>query len=653
MLAAIKKMMKSWFVAGILGLLVLCMAFLGMAQFDPFKAQIGSWVVKAGSREISGPEFRAMFDQQKGRLEQQYQQQISNDMAVQNGFDRQVLDDMAQGEALMALLGRLGLRAPDSLVDEAMKEELLKAGMFDELTGKLNQGAYAEALQRMNLTDDMYRRSVADNIIRQQFVTSLTGGFQAPRIYSALQGAYLLQERDVNYFLITPASLGPVATPTEAELVAFMNENKDRLMRPEFRTLSVVRFNGEAYKEGMKADPAEVEKRFNFRKDSLSSPETRTVVQITVKSEKAGAEVSDRLKKGEDPAVVARSVGVEPVVYADKPRSALFDKAIGDAAFSLPEGGVSGPLKGELGMAVVKVESITAGKAANLEEHRAEIERDVIAAAANNKAYAEAQAYDDAHRQGASFAESVAKSGGKLITIGPVSAEGLAPDGKPVAGITKELIETAFATEAGQESQLVEVSAGDQFALRVEKVIPPALPPLSEVRDDLTKVIIGQKQAKMMQDRAEALSARLRKGEDIKAVAASGGYKLVSLGKLTRASAGDHKDLGDQVLQAALDGSKGQVFNAVVPRQGMLVGKITAVRSGSTAQIAQMTEQVRPTFSQSIYQDVVGSIQAHAKDKVTVKTDRARALTALGLDPKDYEDKAEEAKGDKKDAKSK
>jgi hypothetical protein len=95
------------------------------------------------------------------------------------------------------------------------------------------------------------------------------------------------------------------------------------------------------------------------------------------------------------------------------------------------------------------------------------------------------------------------------------------------------------------------------------------------------------------------------------------------------------------------------VFNAVVPRQGMLVGKITAVRSGSTAQIAQMTEQVRPTFSQSIYQDVVGSIQAHAKDKVTVKTDRARALTALGLDPKDYEDKAEEAKGDKKDAKSK
>ncbi|MBX3479152.1 MAG: SurA N-terminal domain-containing protein [Caulobacter sp.] len=656
MLAALKKFMKSWFAAGILGLLIVCMAFLGFGKFDPFSAQIGTWVIKAGNREVDGQEFKNAFERAKSQLEQQYQQKITNEVALQNGFDRQVLEELAQNEALSALLARLGLKASDSLIEEEMKAQLMQVpGLFDDITGKLNQGDFLRLLSDNNLTEAEFRKSIADGIVRQQFAGSLTAGLKAPRIYAALQGAYLLEQRDLTYFVVTPASVGKIEPPTEKEMQDFMKENSARLMRPEFRQISVVRFNSDEYIKDMKADPAEVEKRFNFRKDSLSAPETRSIVQISVKSEKAAAEAADKLKKGEDPAVVAKAAGVEPILYDDKPRSAMFDKVIGDAAFSLPEGGVSGPLKGELGYAVVKVTGITPGHAATLEDHRAEIEKDVIAAAANNKAYNQAQAYDDAHSQGASFAEAAAKAGVEVVTIGPVSAQGIGIDGTPVKGLSKELLDTAFATQAGQESQLVEISAGDQFAVRVDKVIAPALPPLSEIRGDLTKLLMGRKQAKMMQDRAEALSARVRKGESMEAVAASAGYKLVKLDKMTRAGAQDHEALGREVLSATLDGSQGQVFNAGLPKEGLMVGRISAVRSGSVSDVAQMTEQQRQNFTQSIFGDVVTSIQDYAKGKVTVKTNRDRALTALGVDPKDYAEKPVEAEtGDaKKDAKGK
>ena len=77
MLATIKKLMKSWFAAGILGLLVVCMAFLGLGT-DPFGrigAGMGNWVIKAGSTTVGPAEFRAIFDRMKKGAEQQGRKQ--------------------------------------------------------------------------------------------------------------------------------------------------------------------------------------------------------------------------------------------------------------------------------------------------------------------------------------------------------------------------------------------------------------------------------------------------------------------------------------------------------------------------------------------------------------------------------------------------
>lgn len=660
MLATIKKLMKSWFAAVLLGLVMISTAFLGtqMDVLGAISGNAGTWIIKAGDQTVTPTEFNALFTRMRKNAEQQYQREISTADAIRGGLEKQALEELMSSEAMSAMFKKMGLRAPTALVDEQMKQQLAQyPGVFDEITGELNPQALGSLLEQNGLDIDTYRKGLEGQIVEAQFVGGLTAGIKAPRIYSALQGAYGLEERDLDYFIVTPASVGAVPPPTDAEMQAFLKENAARLMRPEMRVLKLVRFNADDFQGKITADPAEVQKRFDFRKDSLSSPELRSYVQIPVKNAGQATQVAARLNKGEDPAAIAKAVGSSVVNNNDKPKSAIFDKAVAEAAFKLPAGGVSGALQGELGQSVIKVTKITPAKTATLEEHRAELEADVIKSTAANKAYEQAQAFDKLHGQGASFEQAAAKVGATVLTVPAVTAQGQSADPKTPVNpkiVTKEVLETAFGLPANSDSTLIEVTAGDQFFVRVEKIIPPSPPGLEEVRPELTKLLIGQKQTRMMQARAKELSDRARKGESMAAIAASGGYKLVSLPKMTRQGAQQHAALGNELLSTVFTGSTGQVFAVPVQGEGggLAVGKIGAIRPGEVGQVAQATEMGRQNFARGIFQDVDTTIRTWAKDTVKPKSDRARAIKALGEDPAAYEDKAAD-KDKTKDAKSK
>jgi peptidyl-prolyl cis-trans isomerase D len=134
-----------------------------------------------------------------------------------------------------------------------------------------------------------------------------------------------------------------------------MKEHADRLTRPETRVLSIMRVSAQALEPSVAVDQAEVQKTFNFRKDTLATPETRSIVQIVAPDAKAAGVIAQRLAKGDQPAVVASAYGRQPVMIADKPKSALPDRKVADAAFSLAVGQASGPITGDLGVSVIKV----------------------------------------------------------------------------------------------------------------------------------------------------------------------------------------------------------------------------------------------------------------------------------------------------------
>lgn len=627
MLAATRKFAKSWVAVVLMGLLIVSFAIFGIS--DVFTNRVGAWVIKAGGREVSAPDFKRMFDNWRQQAQQQSGEELPLELVVERGFDKRLMDEMATREAMAALITKMGITPSDKLIAEELRKS---PALFNPVSGAFDPAIYQQRLAENNLTPATYEGLLRDDIAQSHLSAGLASGLRAPRIYGALQSAFMLEQRDVAYFEVTAASVGQPPAPTDAEIQAFMKENASRLTRPEFRVLKIVRFTPQAFLGGVTVDPAEVQKKFDFRKDSLSTPETRTVLQIPVADAKTGAAVADRLRKGEDAAAVAKSVGRELVTINAKPKTAIPDRKVADAAFALKAGEVSAPIAGDLGVAVIKVVGVTPGKQATLEEMRPTLEAELRAEAANEKVYAQTQTYDDAHSGGASLTEAAAKAGAQVLTTPLISAQGMTPQGQPIQ-LPPALMKTAFELPAGGEGDVTELGNGEYFAVRVEQVVPPALPPLAEVKEQLSRIIVMQRTADRMRARADALAERVRKGESLDAVAASAGAQIKRAAGLSRLTAQQNQALSPQILGEAFAQKPGSVFTAQSSQFAFSVAKVENVRGGDQAQMAQAAEGMRRQLTYGIFQDMGQATAAYARKAVKVTTNLDRARAAIGVDP--------------------
>ena len=639
MLASIRAFAKSPAAAVLIGLLVVSFAVFGIR--DVFKGRIaGDAVITAGSRTLSPADFKREFDGYKSRVEQQVGQPITTEAAVANGLDRRVLEGLAGREAFAELVRKIGVAPSDKLI---VAEINRIPAFFDQVSGRFDKKAYQQKLGENGLTPAKFEGIMRDEIAQQHVGTGLVAGMRVPRAYTAMGAIYAMESRDIAYFPIEPTSVPQPAAPTDAQLTAFMKENAAQLTRPEFRVLTVVRFSPQMVAANLPIDEAELKKRFDFRKDTLSTPESRTVIQIPAKDPATAQQIGQRLAKGEAPAAIAKSLGVEVLTYENKPKTAIADRKVAEAAFRMLPGQMA-PVPGDLGLAVVKVVSATPGRAVTLDEVRPALEAEIRKDAAAEKVYAMTQAYDDAHQGGSSLAESAQKAGVPAVTIGPLAKNGRDLQGQPVEGLTQKLVETAFNLPAGGESEVEDAGGGEYFAVRVEKILPPSMPPLAEVKPQLTRVFMMREIAKRMQARADELSARVKKGESLDAVAASAGVSVTRVPGLSRQNAAQMQGMSQDILGKTFTSKQGDVFTAENNHFGFVVGKLESVHAGEGPTLARMAEDMRPQMSVALYRELAETARFAARQKIKVTIDAARARAALGLEPLDPKAAAKGAK---------
>jgi peptidyl-prolyl cis-trans isomerase D len=644
MLAAIRKFAQT-LVARIL-MAVLSVAFVVWGIRGGLTlGQHSSSVIVAGPRKVGVTELRRAWDNFKRGAEQQSGQPLSLDVADKNHLDRRVLDTLAAQEALNAVVARMGVHPSDKLLAAQIQKI---SAFFDPVTGRFDRKQYDRVMQQNGLTPQQFDVILADEIAQAHVASAIRAGIRAPRAYSALVAIYGLESRDFGYFPLGPQNVPPLAPPTDAQLTQLMKENASRLMRPEFRVLTVVRFSPALVGANLPVDEAELKKRYEFRKDTLGKPETRSLVQIPAKDAAAAAQIVERLKRGEQPQAIAKSLGVDAITYADKPKAAIPDRKVADAAFALPAGQVSGPIQGDLGLAVVKVTGVTPGHTPTLEELRPQLEAELRKDAAGEKVYELSQAYDDAHAKGASLAEAAKKAGVPAVTLPPLSREGVQANGEPVQGFPPKILETAFNLPQGGESEVEELGDGEYYAVKVEKIIAPAMPTLDEIRPDLTRYWMSREMMKRLKARADELTARLRKGESLEAVATAAGSKVTRAVGLTRAAAAQSKTLSQDALVKVFSGKAGDTIVAEDTSFGLVVGKLEGVHAGEPAKLAQMSETARPQLSQTISQELLGSASAGAtaelKRAKKLKINVALARSAIGMEAETPDAKGGQAK---------
>ena len=629
MLAQLRAMVKSPIITALLALLLASFLLWGIRDVFRFAGPGGGdAVVQAGSRSISPARFQQMFQDELKSYAQQTGQTISPQDAVRAGLDRQIVDAIALDESFAEYLRRTGVRPGDKLV----VDEIRKAPrFFNPVSGMFDKRAYEMFVQQqLGMSDAQFEGLLRDQLAQGQFVAGVAAGLQAPRLYDALVAASQDEGRTFGYFLLPQSAVPAPAQPTEAEMDAFLTENAARLKRPEMRLLTVVNFSTAAAASGASVAPADVQKRFDFEKDSLSTAEKRSLVEIPVRSTADAARAAAALRDGEAPAAVASSVGTQPVTYADQPKSAIADPKVAAAAFALKPGEVSGAVQGDLGLAVLKLVSVTPGHVETLDEARPKIEAEVRNDAARAKVDQEVRKYEDARSGGADLVQAAKSLGVAPTPVGPVTAQGADAKGHP-AQIAPKVLQAAFALPPGGDSDIVDLGQGEYAAVKVEKMIAPAPPSLDEVRPQLTKFLMARDLQTRLAARAEALADQIRHGKSLEAVAASVGAAPGDGVGVERANAG--QTFSQQLLAQLFQAKVGDVVvGPDVKGAGVMVARLKADVPASGPAAAQTAANQGPAMTRSLLQDLGQAVRTAAREVVKPRIDYKRARTAVGGD---------------------
>ena len=626
MLALIRRFAKSPAATVLLGLLLASFAVFGIG--DVFKS-VGrqDTVVDVAGRTVTANRFKSMFDRYlKGAAQQAGKPAPTIQEAAAQGLDVQALNEISYEEAMGAAVARSGVRPGDELV----AAELRKAPrFFNSVTGVFDKKLYQAFLRENDTTSAELEGNLRDQIAQRHFLTGLVAAMQAPKAFTLVQATFNGETRDFDAVSIPASAVPTPPKPTDAELTVFMKENAAQLTRPETRTVSLVRFSAAALAPTVAIDPAEVKKRFDFERDTLSTPEKRSVVQIPLKSAAQAGDVIARLKRGEAPAAVAKSVSAVPVLSEDAPKTAIPDPVIGQAAFAMAQGEVKGPVAGKLGLAVVQVLKITPGHEATLDEVRPKIEAEVRKAAATEKADELAQKYDDARNGGSNLAEAATKAGVPVTQLPPFTATGVIANGQPLP-VPKKLVATAYQLAKGGESELLQAGPGESYAIRVDAVAPAAPLTLEEIRAPLTARLMQQKLGAALAAKGEAVAAEARKKGSLEGLAGA----VQHVAGVDRAMAQRPQSPYPPQLLAAVFGAKpGQVL--VAPGQGASVAvvRVTRIAPPSPDAAAQASRAAHRAATLGVFDDLAAAAREYAHARLKPKIDVKRAKTALGLDP--------------------
>ncbi len=643
MLSAIRAFAKSPWATGLLALLIVSFGIWGIK--DVFRnTGFSDAVVKAGSRPpITSAQFKDIFTEAKAQREQQTGQTIPIEEAVKAGLDRQLADQLAGTEATGALMSSEGVNPADELIAAELRKVTV---FFSPITGQFDKQTYLAQLAQRHMTELQADNEFRDLVAQRHYVAALQAGVKAPRIYGLLDAAFQKEGRDFAFFRLDAKAVPAPPKPTDAQLTAFIKDNAAALTRPELRQISLVHFSAAALAATLAAPADRVQKRFDFEKDTLSTPEKRSLIQIPVKDSATGAAIAAKLKAGGDPQTVAKAAGLQATVYPATPKGAIADRKIADAAFGLKAGDVAGPIQGDLGMAVIKVLEITQAKVVTLADPavRKKIEDEVKQDLAKEKINEIVDAYDKAHDGGAGMAQAAKAAGQAVIAVPePIMQQGGTLSGAR-ANLPPKVLQAAFTIPAGTESEVIDIGQGESWVVHVDKIMPPALFGLDEkvgqtvVRDAVERQFQLRALFTALHAKADALVGDIAKGKTLDAAAADVGAKVEQAQNVTQAAArptapGQPAAYAPDLLSRIFQARIGDVVVGQDTKAGLIVAKLLKVQEPAASELAGIAEASRGQTSRALAQDLAGATRIAAEHKIKPIVDYKKAQAALGFDP--------------------
>ncbi|MSU89908.1 hypothetical protein GE300_09840 [Rhodobacteraceae bacterium 2CG4] len=529
----------------LLGLLIVGLTGLGLG--GAVSSLSTQNVATVGSEKVAREDYVRQLLRQIDSLAQRTGQRFTMQQARSFGLDQQVLGQMLTRAALDGEVDDLGLSVPDEMVRDA----LIDNPAFQGLANGFDAQSYEFFLDRQGLSAKDYEEEVRADLSRALVEVAVAGGVAMPPAMADALLAWQNESRSFATLQLSPRALEqPVPAPTDAQVQAFYEAREELYTRPETRVVSHATLTPAMLAGTVEISEDALRAAYDARSDRYSMPERRIVDLIAFESAEAAQAAREAIDAGEssfDALAEQRGLTADDLSLGAIGRGALSAEAR-EAVFGADGPGVVGPVDSDLGPALYRVNAILAARETPFEQARDELRAELAAAKAQDGIAEWYEPVQDLLAAGATLeeiAEETALEFGETgLTDQP--GEGLAGD--------TAFRDEAFAAEPGEPRDLIELSGGGIAVLRVERIEPPALRPLDEVRAQVEADWREAEVQARLTARAEELKALLDEGQTLAKVSDDSGLGIARFGPLTRAdepAAGLPADLLQQVF--ALD----------------------------------------------------------------------------------------------------
>jgi peptidyl-prolyl cis-trans isomerase D len=611
----------------VVGFLVVSFAIWGIG--DIFRGFGRSTVATVGSTEIGYEQFRQIYTEQLQRIGAQIGRPVTPDQARSAGIDRQILQQLISETALDERARVLGL----GVTDETVAQLIQAMPAFQGANGQFNSVIFQQRIRNAGYNEQRFVTEQRRFIIRNQLTDSIGGGVTAPKVMLDAANRFQNEKRTIEFITLGAAQAGDIPAPTPEQISTYYDEHKGQFRAPEYRKIVVLPLSNADVAKWIQISDADAQKYYDTHKSRYITTGERQLQQIIFPSMEEAKAAKARIDTGVPFTTIATERGLsEKEIDTGLVGKSALAPAVAEAAFALPEGGVSDPVQARAGIALVKVLKIEPDRTRTFEEAKEEVKTELRTERTRTEISDKHDKIEDERAAGSTLAEAAQKIGVVATTIDAVDRSGRDPSGAPVVGLpSPEILAQAFATESGVETDPIRLPDGGYIWFEVAGVTPSHERKLDEVRDEAAQKWRDAQVAERLKKRADELLAKLKAGTTLADLATAEGVKVETANDLHRRSADTAPS--PAVLTAVFTTAKGAAGAA----QGktatdQVVFRVTEINVPPLDMQSAETKQLAETLAQGLSNDLLVQYSARVQQDVgtTINQDVFRRVAGGG-----------------------
>jgi peptidyl-prolyl cis-trans isomerase D len=442
-------------------------------------------------------------------------------------------------------------RVIDNYLDEAgfeVTEDQLSAVVHQfaefQIDGRFDRDTYNSVLADAGLTSPQFELSQVTTMRRLQMQRAIRGSSIVPPSSYRRFLNLAFENRVATAATISAESVASEIEVTDEMVTAFYDENPSFFNLPETADVEYVEILRDAITADVDVSEEEIEEYYEINQDRYLQDEQRQARHILIlfDDDEVGAEVIanemlTRVRSGESFEALAEQYSNDSSTSSRggdmgaMMRTQMADD-LGDVIFSMLEGEVRGPVKGEFGFHVTRLDAVLESGPLPFEQVRSSLLSELQEEQAEGLYLELERKLGDALFDAPEISVLAAAVGGEVQSVAAFARESAAPFGGSQIAVDAIFDPSVLSGEV--MSEVTDIDANRTVVFSVVQYNEATRDSLDNVRDQVVAVLTNSQSENLMAGRAQSMLAAIEAGEDFITAAAAVGAEAGSPSIYTR-----------------------------------------------------------------------------------------------------------------------